>query len=244
MKILGVIPSRFASTRFPGKPLIDINGKTMIQRVYEQAKKASSLADVVVATDDDRIFNKVKSFGGKAIMTSSSHQSGTDRCAEVSKKLDEKYDVVINIQGDEPFIDPEQINQLCVCFDDEKTEIATLIKKIDNEEDLFNPNRPKVAIDENNFALMFSRNAIPEIPNLEKEKWFNQQAFYRHIGIYGYRTEVLAKISLLPMSPLEQKERLEQLRWLENNYAIKVAETEHAAIAIDSPEDLEKFTFK
>jgi 3-deoxy-manno-octulosonate cytidylyltransferase (CMP-KDO synthetase) len=244
MKILGVIPSRYASTRFPGKPLIDIDGKTMIQRVYEQAKKASSLADVVVATDDDRIYNNVKSFGGEVIMTSVSHQSGTDRCAEVSEKLDEKYDVVINIQGDEPFIDPEQIDQLCACFKDEKTGIATLIKKIDLEEDLFNTNRPKVAIDENNFALMFSRNVIPEIPNLEKEKWFKQHAFYRHIGIYGYRSAVLAKISLLPISPLEKKERLEQLRWLENNYAIKVAETEHAAIAIDSPEDLEKFTFK
>jgi 3-deoxy-manno-octulosonate cytidylyltransferase (CMP-KDO synthetase) len=172
MKILGVIPSRFASTRFPGKPLIDIDGKTMIQRVYEQAKKANSLADVVVATDDDRIFNNVKSFGGEAIMTSSSHQSGTDRCAEVSEKFDEKYDVIINIQGDEPFIDPEQIDQLCACFKDEKTDIATLIKKIDIEEDLFNPNRPKVAIDENNFALMFSRNAIPQIPNLEKEEWY------------------------------------------------------------------------
>jgi 3-deoxy-manno-octulosonate cytidylyltransferase (CMP-KDO synthetase) len=244
MKILGVIPSRFASTRFPGKPLIDIDGKTMIQRVYEQAKKANSLADVVVATDDDRIFNNVKSFGGEAIMTSSSHQSGTDRCAEVSEKFDEKYDVIINIQGDEPFIDPEQIDQLCACFKDEKTDIATLIKKIDIEEDLFNPNRPKVAIDENNFALMFSRNAIPQIPNLEKEEWFKQHTFYRHVGIYGYRSEVLAKISLLPVSPLEKKERLEQLRWLENDYSIKVAETEHSAIAIDSPEDLEKFTFK
>lgn len=244
MKILGVIPSRYASTRFPGKPLVDINGKTMIQRVYEQAKKANSLTKVVVATDDGRIFNNVKSFNGEAIMTSSSHQSGTDRCAEVIEKVEEKYDVVINIQGDEPFIDPEQINQLCACFQDEKTDIATLIKKIDFEKDLFNPNRPKVAIDENNFALMFSRNAIPEIPNLKKEKWFSEHTFYRHIGIYGYRSRVLSEISKLPQSPLELKEKLEQLRWLENNYAIKVAETEHTAIAIDSPEDLEKFTFK
>ncbi|MBL4594241.1 MAG: 3-deoxy-manno-octulosonate cytidylyltransferase [Flavobacteriales bacterium] len=244
MKVLGVIPSRYASTRFPGKPLIDINGKTMIQRVYEQAKKASSLSEVIVATDDDRIFNAVKSFGGQVVMTSSSHVSGTERCAEVIEKMDKAFDVVINIQGDEPFINPEQINQLCSCFDDDKTDIATLIKKIETEEELFNPNRPKVAIDSTSFALMFSRNAIPEFPNTAKENWLKEHTFYRHIGIYGYRSEVLTKISQLPVSPLEQKERLEQLRWLENNYAIKVAETTHEAIAIDTPEDLEKITFK
>lgn len=244
MKILGVIPSRYASTRFPGKPLIDINGKSMIQRVYEQAKKATALYEVVVATDDDRIFNHVKSFGGKVIMTSPSHESGTERCAEVLGKLDTNFDVVINIQGDEPFINPEQINQLCSCFDDEKTDIATLIKKIDAEEELFNPNRPKVEIDSNNFAVMFSRNAIPDLPNTKKENWLSKHIFYKHIGIYGYRNDVLAKISELPPSPLEQKERLEQLRWIENNYAIKVAVTTHEAIAIDTPEDLEKITFQ
>ncbi|PCI94859.1 MAG: 3-deoxy-manno-octulosonate cytidylyltransferase [Flavobacteriales bacterium] len=244
MKILGIIPSRYESTRFPGKPLIDIDGKSMIQRVYEQAKKASSLTEVVVATDDDRIFKHIKSFKGNVVMTSSSHESGTDRCAEVLGKYDSTFDVVINIQGDEPFINPEQINQLSSCFEDAKTDIATLIKKIDTEEELFNPNRPKVHFDVNNFALMFSRNAIPELPNIKKETWINNQSFYKHIGIYGYRSNILAKISQLPPSPLEQKERLEQLRWLENGYAIKVAITKHEAVAIDTPEDLEKITFK
>ncbi len=244
MKVLGIIPSRYGSTRFPGKPLIDINGKTMIQRVYEQAKKAKSLSEVIVATDDNRIFNTVKLFSGDVVMTSSSHESGTERCAEVIGKMDEKFDVVINIQGDEPFINPEQIDQLSSCFEDEKTDIATLIKKIDSEEELFNPNRPKVAIDENNFALMFSRNAIPEIPTIEKENWIDKHTFYKHIGIYGYRSTILNTISQLPVSRLEQKERLEQLRWLENNYTIKVAITKYEAIAIDTPEDLEKIVFK
>jgi 3-deoxy-manno-octulosonate cytidylyltransferase (CMP-KDO synthetase) len=241
MKILGVIPSRFASTRFPGKPLININGRSMIQRVYEQAKKASSISVVVVATDDERIFDHVKSFDGKVVMTSDLHESGTERCAEVIEKIGASFDVVINIQGDEPFIDPEQINQLCECFKDNKTDIATLVKKIDTEEELFNPNRPKVEIDANSFAKMFSRNAIPELPNIEKNDWLNQHTFFKHIGIYGYRSTILNSISQLPPSPLEQKERLEQLRWLENDYAIKVAVTTHESIAIDTPEDLEKF---
>jgi len=244
MKTLGIIPSRYASTRFPGKPLIDIDGKTMIQRVYEQAKKASSLSEVIIATDDERIFEHVNSFGGKAMMTSTSHESGTDRCAEVLNKIEGNYAIVINIQGDEPFINPEQINQLCACFNDEKTDIATLIKKIDTKEELFNPNRPKVDVDENNFAKMFSRNAIPNLENIEKKEWLNHKNFYKHIGIYGYRSDVLKKISQLTPSPLETKERLEQLRWLENNYKIKVAITSFEAIAIDTPEDLEKITFK
>ena len=244
MKILGIIPSRYGSTRFPGKPLIDIDGKTMIQRVYEQCKKSSALSDVIVATDDNRIFDHVKSFGGNVVITSSSHESGTDRCAEVVRKMDQSFDVVINIQGDEPFINPEQINQLCSCFEDAKTDIATLIKKISSAEELFNPNRPKVDIDKNNFAKMFSRNAIPVLSNSIKEEWINEHVFYKHIGIYGYRSSVLSKISTLPVSPLEKKEHLEQLRWLENNYKIKVALTDFEAIAIDSPEDLEKITFK
>ncbi len=240
MKTLGIIPSRYASTRFPGKPLIDINGKSMIQRVYEQAKKASCLFDVVVATDDTKIFEHINSFGGKVIMTSDSHESGTDRCAEVLKSMGEDYDVVINIQGDEPFINPKQIDQLCSCFDDEKTDIATLVKKIDTEEELFNTNRPKVDIDTNNFARMFSRNAIPEISNLNQSEWLSEQPYFKHIGIYGYRARVLNKISKLPPSPLEIKERLEQLRWLENGYKIKVATTSFEAIAIDTPADLKK----
>ena len=243
MKILGIIPSRYASTRFPGKPLIDIDGKSMIQRVYEQAKKANSLTEVVVATDDDRIFNHVNSFGGNVVMTSSSHESGTDRCAEVLEKYEVQFDVVLNIQGDEPFINPEQINQLAACFEDEKTDIATLIKEIKTEEELFNPNRPKVDFDKNNFAKMFSRSVIPELPNIKKEDFFKKHTFYKHIGIYGYRSDVLAQISKLPQSPLEVKERLEQLRWLENNYSIKINITNYEAVAIDTPEDLEKITF-
>ena len=244
MKILGIIPSRFESTRFPGKPLISINGKSMIQRVYEQSKNSKCLNDVVVATDDNRIFEHVTQFGGNVIMTSSSHESGTERCAEVIQSFNETYDVVINIQGDEPFIDPNQINQICECFDDEKTDIATLIKKIETEEELFNRNRPKVEIDPTNFAILFSRNVIPILQNVKKENLLNEHTYFKHIGIYGYRTEVLKKISSLPSSPLEQKEKLEQLRWLENGFKIKVAETELEAIAIDTPEDLEKITFK
>jgi 3-deoxy-manno-octulosonate cytidylyltransferase (CMP-KDO synthetase) len=246
MKILAIIPSRYASTRFPGKPLIKIDGVSMIQRVYEQAKKANSLTEVVVATDDDQIFNHVTSFGGNVIMTSSSHESGTDRCAEVLEKYglqmaeDGGFDVVLNIQGDEPFIDPEQINELAACFNDPKTDIATLVKAIKTEEELFNPNRPKVHFDANNFALMFSRNVIPELTNIKKENWIKAHTFYKHIGIYGYRAAVLKQISTLAQSPLEIKERLEQLRWLENDYAIKIATTEYEAIAIDTPEDLEQ----
>jgi 3-deoxy-manno-octulosonate cytidylyltransferase (CMP-KDO synthetase) len=243
MKILGIIPARFASTRFPGKPLIDINGKTMIQRVYEQAKKANSLAEVIVATDDTKIFDHIKSFGGNVVMTLTSHESGTDRCAEVLKKSEANFDVVLNIQGDEPFINPEQINQLCACFNDEKTDIATLVKEIKTEEELFNPNRPKVYFNSENFALMFSRNVIPELPNIKKEDLIKEHTFYKHIGIYGYRSDVLTQISKLPQSPLEKKERLEQLRWLENDYAIKIAPTEYEAVAIDTLEDLEKIIF-
>jgi len=244
MKAIGIIPSRYESTRFPGKPLVEINGKTMIQRVYEQSKKATSLTQVMVATDDHRIFNHVKSFNGEVVMTSSFHKSGTERCAEAVSKLSVNFDIVINIQGDEPFINPEQINQISSCFDDSKTDIATLIKKINSDDELFNSNRPKVEIGEDNFAKMFSRNAIPEIPSTEKKEWLSNQVFFRHIGIYGYRTDVLAKISQLPVSQLEEKEGLEQLRWLENNYAIKVAETEHVAISIDTPEDLKNLTIK
>lgn len=244
MNILGVIPSRYGSSRFPGKPLIDINGKTMIQRVYEQAKKSEKLSDVVVATDDERIFNEVKSFGGNVIMTASSHESGTERCNEVLEKTSENFGVVINIQGDEPFVNPEQINQLCACFDDEKTDIATLVKEIKDNEELFNPNRPKVEIDKNSFAKMFSRTTIPPLNNIEKREWLNHQKYFKHIGLYGYKAVILKEICQLSPSPLEIKERLEQLRWLENNYKIKVAETTFEAIAIDTPEDLKKITFK
>ena len=244
MKILGIIPARYGSTRFPGKPLIDIKGKSMIQRVYEQAQLSGHLTDVVIATDDERIFKHVKAFDGKVVMTSSSHESGTDRCEEVVNNLTDKFDVIINIQGDEPFIDPNQINQLCQCFDDEKTDIATLIKKISSEEELFNPNKPKVVIDENYFALLFSRNTIPHLKGEEKGNYLAKHTFFKHIGIYGYRTPILKKIAGLPVSKLEEAEGLEQLRWLENGLNIKVAETNLEAISIDTPEDLEKITLK
>ncbi len=240
MKILGIIPARYGSTRFPGKPLIDINGKTMIQRVYGQAKNCENLSEVIIATDDQRIFDHVKSFNGNVEMTSNKHESGTDRCAEVVRNITSKFDVVINIQGDEPFIDPIQITQLCKCFNDEKTDIATLVKKIDSQLELFNENKVKVIKSPSDFAIYFSRNPIPYLKGEEQESWLDKQAYFKHIGIYGYRTNVLKKITGMQVSILEKAEGLEQLRWLENGYRIKVAETKLEAIAIDSPEDLEK----
>lgn len=244
MKVLGVIPSRYASSRFPGKPLIDIDGKTMIQRVYEQASKANALSSVIVATDDQKIFDHVKNFGGEVIMTSSAHETGTERCAEVLQKMTTNFDVIINIQGDEPFIDPEQINQVATCFKDDQTQIATLAKKITTNEELFNPNRPKVHLNDDSFAIMFSRNAIPTIEGVDQNKWLEHHTYYKHIGIYGYKTETLEYICKLMPTELEKKERLEQLRWLENNITIKVGITTSEAIAIDTPEDLEKISFK
>ena len=240
MKILGIIPARFGSTRFPGKPLVDIDGKTMIQRVYEQAKNCSALTDVIVATDDERIFNEVIRFGGKVVMTSTLHQSGTDRCAEVVNKLTEKYDVIINIQGDEPFIDPKQITQLCNCFLDEKTQIATLTKSITDQADLFNENKVKVTFNTNYFAIYFSRNAIPFFRGETHENWLKKHNYFKHIGIYGYKIEILKEIALLKPSKLELAEGLEQLRWIENGYNIKIAETGLEAISIDTPEDVAK----
>jgi 3-deoxy-manno-octulosonate cytidylyltransferase (CMP-KDO synthetase) len=239
MKILGIIPARFDSTRFPGKPLIDLAGKSMIQRVYEQSKKASSLAEVVVATDDERIFNAVKAFKGNVIMTSSNHKSGTDRCAEVSKKMI-GYDAIINIQGDEPLIDPKQINLLASCFNDISTELATLVKKIDSDNELFNQNTPKVIINKNSEAIYFSRQVIPFIKNVEPSQYLKTHTFYKHIGIYGYRTTTLGIISKLKLGHLELSEQLEQLRWLENGYKIKVALTKTESLAIDVPEDVIK----
>ncbi len=235
-RIAGIIPARYASTRFPGKPLVDIKGKPMIQRVYEQASKAISLSSVVVATDDRKIYDVVKGFGGNAVMTLESHQSGTDRCVEVVEKLDEKPDVVINIQGDEPFIFPGQIDQLAACFDDAETEIATLSIKISNEVELQNPNVVKVVFDKGGNSLYFSRAAIP----FNRNPKFSNQEFFKHVGIYGYRTDILKEITQLEASNLEQIEALEQLRWLENGYRIKVAKTELESFAVDTPEDLEK----
>lgn len=240
MKILAVIPSRFASTRFPGKPLIDIKGKTMIQRVFEQAKQCKSFADVIVATDDERIYNHVIEFGGKAMMTSEKHPSGTDRCAEVLSKIDQKYDAVVNVQGDEPFIQPEQLEQLIECFKNPKTQIATLVKKIDSTDDLLNINLPKVIFNKEMKALYFSRLPIPGQKSVDTEQWVKNHQYYRHIGLYGYRAQTLKEITLLPPSPLENIESLEQLRWLEAGYTITVSVTEFESIGIDTPNDLNK----
>jgi 3-deoxy-manno-octulosonate cytidylyltransferase (CMP-KDO synthetase) len=291
MKILGVIPARYASTRFMGKPLVDINGKSMIQRVYEQAKQCKSLARVVVATDDERIFKHVESFGGDVVMTADTHQSGTDRCAEVVENLnfeiqtaflnsddapiigkitprfDNIFTAVINIQGDEPFIQPEQIEKVADIlrgggisnskFQDSKFQdseptkasnvkrqtdfgIATLAKRLDNQEDIESPNVVKVVFDIQGKALYFSRSPIPFIRNLDKSVWAKSGQFFKHIGLYGYKTSVLLDIARLPPSNLEKTESLEQLRWLENGYEIGVAETDLETIGIDTPEDLKK----
>ncbi len=236
MNILGIIPARYASTRFPGKPLVDIKGKTMIQRVYEQSMQAN-LNKVVVATDDERIADEVNRFGGEFVMTASTHQSGTDRCAEVIHHLS-GYDVVINIQGDEPFIDPKQINLICDCFKDENVQLATLIKEIHSEEELFNPNIPKVVIGDQEQALYFSRHPIPYLRNKA-----HLHQFYKHIGIYGYKTSTLLEITKLHPSALELAESLEQLRWIENGYQIQTKLTDIETIAIDTPNDLLKINF-
>lgn len=238
--IIGIIPARYASTRFPGKPLIDIGGKTMIQRVYDQAKKATLLSDVVVATDDVRIYEHVLSFCGKAIMTSEKHQSGTDRCAEVVEKIDYKVDAVINIQGDEPFIYPEQIDLVASAFNNNEVILATLIKKINQTADLISDTVMKVVVDKNNRAIYFSRNAIPYCRGKAIEEWLNNHTYYKHIGIYGYRTSTLKEITQLPPSSLELTESLEQLRWIENGYPIHVMLTDKESVSIDKSEDLEK----
>lgn len=241
MKILGIIPARYASTRFPGKPLVDIGGKTMIQRVYEQASKAS-LSRVVVATDDERIASAVKTFGGEFVLTGAHHQSGTDRCAEVAQQFPD-FDVVINIQGDEPFIDPQQISLVASCFKDPTVQLATLIKKIKTESELFNANIPKVVLNNEQEAIYFSRHPIPYLRSTAQENWLNAHQFYKHIGIYGYQTNTLMAITQLAPSSLELAESLEQLRWLENGYRIKTQVTDIETIAIDTPEDLQKIVF-
>ena len=242
MKIIGIIPARYASTRFPAKPLIDIGGKTMIQRVYEQVLKCK-LDKVVVATDDERIANDVIRFGGEFVMTSTNHQSGTDRCAEVIKQLSD-YDVVINIQGDEPFIDPKQVKLIADCFLDKNVKLATLIKEIKTEDELFNVNIPKVVVNSNQQAIYFSRHPIPYIRGaVNNSDWLKNHQFYKHIGIYGYQTKTLLEITKLAPSPLELAESLEQLRWIENGYQIQTKVTDIETIAIDTPEDLKKIVF-
>lgn len=239
MKIIGIIPARYASTRFPGKPLVDIAGKSMIQRVYEQAGKAKKLDTVIVATDDVRIAEHVSSFGGRFAMTDEEHQSGTDRCAEVMKRFPDS-DITINIQGDEPFIDPSQIDLLASCFEKKETQIATLVKKIYDQKDLINSNTPKVVLDAFGSALYFSRSPVPYVRGITQEDWLGHYPFYKHIGIYAYRNEVLRAIAKLSPSPLELAEGLEQLRWLENGYHISTCQTEMESLAIDTPEDVPK----
>jgi 3-deoxy-manno-octulosonate cytidylyltransferase (CMP-KDO synthetase) len=242
LNFLGIIPARYASTRFPGKPLTDIGGKSMIQRVYEQASKA--MDSVVVATDDERIMSAVLAFGGKAEMTLPTHRSGTDRCMEtvdlIAKKEGENFDVVINIQGDEPFIDPNQLKLLMGCFDTDTTQIATLIKKISQTEDIFNPNLPKVIYNKNKEAIYFSRSPIPYIRNEKEQDWLCAFPFYKHIGIYAYRTNVLREITKIRPSSLELAESLEQNRWIENGYRVKIEITDFETVAVDTPDDLER----
>ncbi|WP_167615608.1 3-deoxy-manno-octulosonate cytidylyltransferase [Maribellus sediminis] len=239
MKFAGIIPARYQSTRFPGKPLAMIKNKPMIQWVYENASKA--LGQVWVATDDERIFEAVRAFGGNVVETLPTHQSGTDRCAEAARIVakDTDFDVVVNIQGDEPFIKPEQIEVLKSCFQDETVDVATLVKKIETEEELFNPNRPKVVMDAKRNALYFSRSPIPFMRGEQEANWHVKHSFWAHIGLYAFRAEVLQQLTKLEQTPLELAESLEQLRWLENGYKIKTAETSFRTIGIDTPEDLE-----
>lgn len=241
MKFLGIIPARYASTRFPAKPLAMLGGKTVIQRVYEQV--AGVLDDAYVATDDGRIEAAVKAFGGKVVMTSVDHKSGTDRCYEACCKIGGDFDVVVNIQGDEPFIQPSQLMAVKACFDDVSTQIATLVKPFSSEDNLAileNINSPKVVVNRNMNALYFSRSIIPYQRNADKNDWLKNHTYYKHIGLYAYRTEVLKEITSLPQSSLELAESLEQLRWLENGYTIKVGISEVETIGIDTPQDLEE----
>jgi 3-deoxy-manno-octulosonate cytidylyltransferase (CMP-KDO synthetase) len=240
MRSIGIIPARYASTRFPAKPLVEINGKSMIQRVYEQAKKSTALDHVVVATDDQRIFDAVVDFGGEVVMTSENHQSGTDRCLEAALQMEVEFDVVVNIQGDEPFISPSQIDLILSCFTQENTEIATLVKLIEDANTLWDPNKPKVVLDDDDFAILFSRQCIPYLRGVEKENWNEVFNFYKHIGMYAYRIEILKEICNLKPSRLEKAENLEQLRWIESGYRIKTAITEEEAFSIDTPDDLEE----
>lgn len=238
MKFIGLIPARYASTRFPGKPLALLGGKPVIQRVYEQV--TSVLDDACVATDDERIYNCVKEFGGKVVMTRTDHKSGTDRIEEAIEKIGGDYDVIVNIQGDEPFIQRSQIETVCSCFDDEETQIATLGKPFTSMDAVANPNSPKIVVDNNNFAMYFSRSIIPFVRGKEQTEWLDHYPFLKHLGIYAYRREVLRKITQLPQSSLEIAESLEQLRWLQNGFKIKVGLTDIETVGIDTPEDLER----
>ena len=241
MKIQAIIPARYASTRFPGKPLALLGGKEIVQRVYERAQEV--FEEVWVATDDERIAETVERFGGKVVMASSAHKSGTDRCREAVQKTALRPDVVVNIQGDEPFVHPEQLRALCQCFEDESTQIATLVKPFTPDMGLAalkNPNSPKVVVGQQQQALYFSRSVIPYLRGIPEEQWLREHVFYKHIGLYAYRATVLEQIAALSQSPLEHAESLEQLRWLEAGLKIRVAVTAHETIGIDTPEDLHR----
>lgn len=241
LSFIGIIPARYASTRFPGKPLATLGGKPVIQRVYEQASQV--LPNVVVATDDERIAQAVEAFGGRCIMTRSDHQSGTDRCMEAYEKNGGGEDVVINIQGDEPFVHPDQLRAIMACFGDDCTDIATLIKPFDPSRsvaELQNPNAAKVVVDSDWNALYFSRSVVPFLRGVPEDEWPSRHQFYTHLGMYAYRAHVLRAITALPQSPLELAEKLEQLRWLQNGYIIKVGISNIETIGIDTPADLER----
>ena len=237
MNVIGIIPARFASSRFPGKMLAEIHGKTMLRRVYEQCLKAKLLNRVIIATDDDRIKIECESFGAKVVITSHDHPSGTDRCYEAFQKINQPFDFIINIQGDEPFIKPEQIDMLIAGLK-AKTELSTLIKRIDNNEILFNIGNVKVTFNTKNEALYFSRSVIPFLRNYQKEEWLERHDFYEHVGLYAYRYDILKLISTLHPSRLELSESLEQLRWLENGFKIEVLETPYNSFCVETPEDL------
>lgn len=239
MRILGIIPARYESSRFPGKPLIDIKGKSMIQRVYEQVRQSKLINELVVATDDDRIFNHVKQFNGNVMMTSTNHTSGTDRCGEVIKKYND-FDIVINIQGDEPLIRPVQLDDLLLSFKNSDVKIATLVKQMTDINEVLNPNRIKVVLDKNNNGIYFSRSPIPYVAKYDTKEWLEHSVFWKHIGIYAWRCDVLSQLVDLPKTQIEKTESLEQLRWIYNGYIINTVKTDIETPNIDTPEDVEK----
>ncbi|MGM9728060.1 MAG: 3-deoxy-manno-octulosonate cytidylyltransferase [Prevotella sp.] len=238
MKFIGIIPARYASTRFPGKPLALLGGKPVIQHVYE--KVAAVLEAAYVATDDERIYDVVKSFGGQVVMTRTDHKSGTDRIEEAIEKIGGEWDVVVNVQGDEPFVAKNQLDTICHCFDDPTTQIATLGKPFESMEAVQNPNSPKIVVDNMGFAMYFSRSVIPYVRGKEMSSWLTHYPFLKHLGIYAYRKDVLRQVTQLPQSSLEIAESLEQLRWLQNGFKIKVGTTDVETVGIDTPQDLER----
>lgn len=238
MKFIGIIPARYASTRFPGKPLALLGGKPVIQHVYE--KVAAVLEAAYVATDDERIYDVVKSFGGQVVMTRTDHKSGTDRIEEAIEKIGGEWDVVVNVQGDEPFVAKSQLDTICHCFDDPTTQIATLGKPFESMEAVQNPNSPKIVVDNMGFAMYFSRSVIPYVRGKEMSSWLTHYPFLKHLGIYAYRKDVLHQVTQLPQSSLEIAESLEQLRWLQNGFKIKVGTTDVETVGIDTPQDLER----